>query len=288
MPAAAAEPLEVFLGSKSITADIGQHWAMITAIPVDSLRNPVEAGTSVEFDLFRPDGSVQKKSTQTSNLVAYEKIYSGSKVGKTIVGSKSGSAVGQEKVLLEEPGYPVKFSIKPVKVYPYADSRQFFTVESSEITDEFGNKVADGTLITYAIRDADGSQRQLTAYSIDGRAKLAVKNPEVVGSLYIVGTVFGDAGSNTLNVNFKQLISEITIKFDAKNQQLIVGPLVGPLGQYVPDGSEVKVEFRPIGLKKTAVVIEGKAKIKTSELPKGVYDITFKFGGVEKTIKFRK
>lgn len=288
LPTFAAEPLEVYLGSKSITADGGRHWAMITAIPVDSLQNPVAAETSVEFDFFRPDGSVQKKSTQTSNLVAYEKIYSGSKVGKTIVGSKTGSAVGQEKVLLEEPGYPTNFSIMAVKVYPYADSRQFFVVESSEITDEFGNKVADGTLVIYTIRDADGSQRQLTAYSIDGRANLVVQNPDLAGDLSIIGRVFGNVNSNDLSVNFKRVITDLPVQFDSKNQQLIIGTLIGPLGQYVADGSEVNVEFQPGGLTKTAVILEGKAKASTKELKKGTYTITFKFGGMEKTIKFRK
>jgi hypothetical protein len=287
-PLTPAEPLEVYLGSKSITADGGRHWAMITAIPVDSLQNPVMADTPVEFDFYRPNGNREAKLNQTAHMVAYEKIYSGLKVGKTIVGSKAGQAIGQEKMLLEEPGYPANFSIKSVRVYPFADSRQFFMVESSDIMDEFGNKVADGTLVNFRIVDSNGLQRQLTAYSIDGRVNLVVQNPESSGNMVITGAIFGNISSNELNVNFRQVVTELPVRFDESNQQLIIGPLVGPLGQYVADGSEVKVEFQPSVQRKLAVIINGSAKVSTKELPKGLYTISFKFGGLEKTIKFRK
>jgi hypothetical protein len=41
------EPLETFLGSKSIIADGGEHWSMITAIPTDKFINPVNENSVV-------------------------------------------------------------------------------------------------------------------------------------------------------------------------------------------------------------------------------------------------
>lgn len=282
------EPLETYLGSKSITADNGKHWAMITAIPVDKFKNAVANKTSVTFDLYRPNGEKQIVETQTENLVAYHKIVSGSKTGKTIVGSKVGNSGGQEKMLLEEAGYPENFEIKVFNKYKYADNRQFFKVETSIITDKFGNQVADGTLVNFLVIDANNEQRQLTAYTIEGIARLNILNPILEGNITIKASIYGDVFSNELSVFFEKLIDELPINYQKKQNRISIGPLVGPLGQYVPDGSEVKIVISPTDNYVDAVVVNGYANLDVSDLKTGLYDIAISFGGLRKTIKFKR
>jgi hypothetical protein len=287
-PLAAAEPLEMYLGSKSITADGGIHWSMITAVPVDSLTNPVQSGTSVLFDLYRPNGEQKLIETSTEHLVAFHKIYSGFKTGKTIVGGRVNKALGQEKSLMEEPGYPTDFVIKSAGFYPYADNRQFSKIETSVITDKFGNKVADGTLINFLVTDVLSLKRRLNAYTIDGVAILNLQNPILPGEIVINAFVFSDVISNEIRLNFKETIKEIPVKFDRGKQVLIIGPLLGPLEQYIPDGSEIVVKIKPINKNFSVVLLNGYTKIKTADLPNGLYEIEMSFGGIKRNIKFRK
>jgi hypothetical protein len=100
--------------------------------------------------------------------------------------------------------------------------------------------------------------------------------------------VFSDVISNEIRLNFKETIKEIPVKFDRGKQVLIIGPLLGPLEQYIPDGSEIVVKIKPINKNFSVVLLNGYTKIKTADLPNGLYEIEMSFGGIKRNIKFRK
>ena len=283
-PLASAEPLETYLGAKSILAD-KEHWAMIVAIPVDKYKNAVAENTKVEYQFHRPNESQETYQEATKHLVSYKKIEAQTKTGKTIVGVKAGNAIGKEKELLEVAGYPTSFSIYAAETYLYADARQYFKLQTSALKDKFGNVVADGTLVSFTIKDTDATLRQLTAYTLNGVAELLVQNPSLAGNLGIVASIYGDVQSNRLTLNFRKSLENFEIQFKKDKKQLIVGPLMGALGQYMPDGAEVEFIFPKAKKSLKAVVNDGYAKLDLADESLKDLTIMIRFGGIEKLFK---
>ena len=285
LPLVSAEPLEVYVGSKSIPADGGVHWAMVTSIPADKFHNLTNDNTPVVFQMHRPNESQQISEVATQNGVAYHKIYSQTKVGKTIIGTLAMAAVGKEKELLEVPNTPISFQITADQKYLFADARQFFKVRTEKIKDAFGNTIADGTLVTFKIVDIGKAIRILTAYTIGGVAELAVQNPSLEGSIELIAMVYGNIKSNKLAFYFKKSVDDFEAVYQAKEQSLKVGPLIGPLNQYVADGAEVEVEIRPKRHLRKGAVKNGYALVDISDLPTGKYELNIRFGGIQKEFK---
>lgn len=282
-----AEPLEAFIGSKSIEADNGGHWAMILAIPADTFENLTADKTPVNFSLHRPDESFEKVNKLTEHGVAYHKIYSKSKVGKTIIGVTAGAATAKEKELLEMPGFPVDFQIFSEKVYSYADKRQNFHLKTSVIKDKYGNIVADGTLLNIDVTDSDNSKRILTSYTMDGVAELDIQNPALAGEILVNASIYGDAKSNELVLRFKKYLEKLPAKFSKDEKSVIVGPLIGPLKQYMSDGAEIEMYIENLGQTKIGVVKNGYAKIDLTDMQAGTYTGQVSSGGLKTKINFK-
>ncbi|WP_341227099.1 hypothetical protein [uncultured Arcticibacterium sp.] len=282
-----AEPLEAFVGSKSIEADNGEHWAMILAIPTDTFDNLTADKTPVNFSLHRPDERVEKLNKNTEHGVAYHKIYSKSKVGKTIIGVRAGAATAKEKELLEMPGFPVNFNIYAERVYSFADKRQNFHLKTSVIKDKYGNIVADGTLLNIDVTDSDNSKRILTSYTMDGVAELDIQNPSLAGKILINGSIYGDAKSNELELSFKKYLAKLPVRFSAEEKAVIVGPLVGPLKQYMSDGAEIEMYIESLDMLKIGVVKNGYAKIDLTDMKAGNYKGLVSSGGLESEVDIK-
>jgi len=281
------EPLETFLGSKSIIADGGEHWSMITAIPTDKFINPVSENTPVNFGFYRPNGTTEAYDIPTKHLVSYKKIYSQQKVGKTIVSIKAANAAGKEKELLEIPGYPTSFNIENDELYLYADARQYFKLKTAIIKDKFDNIVSDGTLVSINIKDTDGSNRQLTSYTIGGIAILMIQNPIKAGTMQISANIYGDVESNQLNIQFQEAIKDFKVSFNKQTKELKIGPLIGSMGQYIADGAEVEVILNPGQEHFTTLVIDGYAKLNFKEEQHPIGEMTIRFAGIEKHINIQ-
>jgi hypothetical protein len=281
------EPLETFLGSKSIIADGGEHWSMITAIPTDKFINPVYENTQVHFGFKRPNGTSEAYDIPTKHSVSFKKIYSQQKVGKTIMSIKAANAAGKEKELLEIPGYPTSFIIESDELYLYADARQYFKLKTGIIKDKFENVVSNGTLVSININDTDGSYRQLTSYTIGGIARLMIQNPKIAGTMQISANIYGDVESNQLNIQFQETIKDFKISYNKQTEVLKIGPLIGTMGQYIADGAEVEVILNPRQENLKALVIEGYAKLNLKQEQHPIGEMTIKFAGIEKRINIQ-
>jgi hypothetical protein len=283
-PLQAFEPLQTFLGSKSIIADGGEHWSMITAIPTDKFFNPVNENTLVNFSFYRPSGTTEAYDIPTKHLVSYKKIYSQQKVGKTIVSIKAANAAGKEKELLEIPGYPTSFNIENDELYFYADARQYFKLKTSIIKDKFENIVSDGTLVYINIKDPDSSNRQLTSYTIGGIARLMIQNPIKAGTMQISANIYGNVESNQINIQFQEAIKDFKVSYNKHTEELKIGPLIGSMSQYIADGAEVEVILSPRQEHFTVLVNDGYAKLNIKQEQHPIDKITIRFAGIEKHI----
>ncbi|AWV99105.1 hypothetical protein [Arcticibacterium luteifluviistationis] len=282
-----AEPLEAFIGSKSIEADNGVHWAMISAIPADTFNNLTADKTPVNFSLYRPDETFSSFEKEAKHGVAYHKIYSKSKVGKTIIGVTAGAATAKEKELSEMPGFPVNFKIYSERVYSYADKRQNFRLKTSVIKDRYGNIVADGTLLNIDVTDSDQSKRILTSYTMDGVAELDIQNPPLAGKISVNASIYGDAKSNSIELSFKKYLKKLPVRFSAEQKAVIVGPLIGPLKQYMSDGAEIEMYMEGLDQIKIGVVKNGYATIDLSKLKAGIYKGLVSSGGLETKVDIK-
>ncbi|MFT7248381.1 MAG: hypothetical protein ACI8UX_002131 [Psychromonas sp.] len=281
-PFPVAEPLESYIGSKSIEADGGQSWSMITAIPQDNYFNFAENGTSVIFNYAKPTGAFVRKNVKTGYGVAYDILYSGRKIGKTKIGAIVGEISGKEKELIEIAGAPVDFLIETKVVYPTADSRQNFLVKTEILKDRFKNTVADGTLVNFYIKDVEGDQRKVSAYTLDGIAKLKLRNPTLAGQLSIQAEVGNTAVSKKIVLSFKKFITKLPLLCDGAS--LKVGPLIGSLNQYVSDGSEVELTIYPDNFYRILPVKDGYASFDFINIPNGLKRFEVRFGGISKTL----
>jgi hypothetical protein len=281
-PNKVSEPLESYIGSKSIEADGGKSWAMITAIPQDSFFNLAPTGTKVVFNYAKPDGSFYHKTSKTAFGVAFDRINSGYKIGKTKIGVNSEGISGKEKELIEIAGAPVDFRIETQIVYPTADSRQNFTLQTGILKDKFGNIVANGTLVNFYVEDVEGDQRKVSAYTFDGRAKVDLRNPNLEGKIAIQAEVGNTAMSNKLSLNFKRFIKDLPVSCDSS--KVMIGPLVGALNQYVSDGSEVEITILPENFNRVMPVKDGYAFLYFEDITKGDKEFIIKFGGISTSI----
>lgn len=270
-----AAPLAVYLGSKSIVAD-GRHWAMVTAIPTDTLTNPASDQSPVRFRFLRPNGQQQERQAPVRHLVAYQRIDAQTQTGKTIVGVQVGEVKGKEKELLEVPDYPVAFTIGTTTYTPLADGRQTFRIRTSVLADRNGNVVAEGTLVLFRCTDPEGSVRLMKGYTLRGEAEIVVENPPRSGQLLVQASVFGSARSNVLALTFPANLSPIPVHVEPN--QLRIGPLAENLGQLLPDGTAVIIRVDDQSVYTTELV-SGYALLDRRTIGAGLHQIRISVGG---------
>ncbi|MFD2574382.1 hypothetical protein ACFSUS_27350 [Spirosoma soli] len=276
-PQQPAQPLDLYLGAKSIIAD-GWHWSMITAIPSDSLGNPAPVETPVQFRFLRPNGHRNDLTSATHHLVAYQRITAQTNTGKTIVGVRAGNVSGKEKELLEVPGFPVNFKIEASNYTPLADQRQGFRILTNVLVDQHNNVVSDGTLVQFRCVDPDGSIRLIKGYTLRGGAEVALENPGYAGSMQVSASVYGAGRSNVLTLRFPENLKSVPVQIDQKRHRLRIGPLTESLDQLVPNGTMVTVQIDdrdPVSIE----VVGGYAEADLMGIPPGPHSVELTVSG---------
>lgn len=273
VPSTAAEPMDTYLGSKSVVAD-GKDWAMITAIPTDKYGNLLKNNTPVNFDLLSATNQREHKVSDTKHGVAFQKIYAETTSGKTFVGVSIDSVNSREKELLQVADFPTNFTIQAEKNSLYADARQTFKIKTSLLKDQYENIVSEGTMVVFQIKDANNTTRMFNAYTINGVAEFHLQNPISWGNLQVVASVFGGGKSNNLSIPFQSAFKNIPIEFDVTTRKLRlkIGVLRGKLNQLLPNGIIVALSINEQKATTTEVV-NGYAIFDLTDLPAGKHDL---------------
>ena len=273
LPGVVAEPMDTYLGSKSVVAD-GKDWAMITAIPTDKYGNLLKEGTLVNFDLLTPTNTREHTVSTTKYGVAYQNIYAQKTSGKTFVGVSVDSVNSREKELLQVADFPSDFTIQAEKNSLYADARQTFKVKTSVLKDKNENIVSEGTMVIFQVKDANLSTRLFNAYTINGVAEIHLQNPTSLGDLQLIASVFGGGKSNKLLIPFQSAFQNIPVEFDntTRKLRLRIGVLRGKLNQLLPNGIIVAMSIDEQKTISTEVV-NGYAIFDLSDIPQGKHDL---------------
>lgn len=247
LPDEPVEPLTPLVGSRSIIAD-GNHWAMTVVIPFDQYGNPVAEGTPVEMRALHPGNYLIQYTPKVKHLLAWQRMYSRTTAGRTIITTKIDQIYGPESILTEIPGWPVPFTITADPPTLPADGFQLITLRTSIIHDQYDNILPDGTQITFIMTGADGRIRTIPAQIVDGVAETFIQTPLVSGDYQIQATILG-MKSEPLTIEFTAgpAIGRFPLDFELDNSAgavyITAGPIIGSLEQYVPDGTPVTFEI---------------------------------------------
>lgn len=294
-PGTPADPITPQVGPRSVVAD-GKHWSMVAAIPFDDYGNPVEDGTPVEVRVLHPDGALDRQIIAVTHLVAWQRLPSSTRAGRTTVSVTTQGAHGPDATFVEAPGWPVPFDLSASPADAPADGRQLVTLRTDIIRDAFGNPMLDGTLVTFVI-DIPGSQpRFIPAYTIDGAAEGQLQAPDAPGEVAVRATLYG-VESRPLTIAFAPGPAvgsfPVVAQVNARDGVVTVaaGPLLGPLDQFVPDGTLVR--FRIVGPDGAARQVDGLAEqgrarieLRQAQLDAGAYTVEATAGSGRGTTTF--
>jgi hypothetical protein len=295
LPGPPADAVTPLVGPRSIVAD-GQHQTMTVAVPFDDYGNPVAEGTPVEFRALHPGERLERQTGVVSHLVAWRRIVSGTRAGRTTVTAIARDAHGPDATYTEVPSWPAPFDLSASPADVPADGRQLVTLRTDVIRDRFGSAMLDGTLVTF-VADLPGSEpRFIPAYTIDGAAEAQLQAPSAPATVTVRATLYG-VESRPLRIAFAPGPAvgsfPMAAQVNARDGFVVItaGPLLGALGQFVPDGTPV--QFRLTGPGGAVRAIPGQAEkgrarteLRLAELTPGAYAVEMTVGAGRGTTAF--
>lgn len=233
-PKTAVDRMETYLGNPVISVG-GSNYTSMVVIPTDDLDNPLNSGTPVLFKQQFLTNQIKSK-VKTNNYIAYKKIFSPDKRGRMLLSSESFDTNSKEYTVDILPGNATNFSITAERNHDYADGNQITSFITSVIKDRHGNRVSDGTHITFFIRTKEQDVLKTSANTIHGIATAKMIHPEQEDYWNVQAVIPGIAKSNTLAIKYKRVIKDFDVQFTNNNQLLTVGPLTSFMDQMIPDG----------------------------------------------------
>lgn len=291
IPKTKVHSMETYLGPPSIEAG-GNDFTMLVVIPTDSLDNPLKPQTPVlvKYQFLATETTTEIKTDQ---LIAFKNIYSPNTSGRMIMSSESYGENSKEYNVNIVPAIPTNFTITAKRNHAYADGNQITSIITSIIKDSLGNIVSDGTYVDFFIRNKKQAILKTSGTTVQGIATAKMIHPDQEANWKVKAYIKGVSESNTITINYTQVITDFNVLFSKDNRTITVGPLTSFLKQMIPDGLHVNL-----------IVLKGKKEIgtitKTSKdgfvkfnLKPGIYknrtyNFEIKAAGITKKIQSKK
>ena len=164
---------------------------------------------------------------------------------------------------------------------------------TSPITDRFGNTVNDGTLVNFIVKNKRGELLKSTGTTLAGIATANRLHPNEEEEWEVNAYITGEAKSNGLQLNFKSAIKDFEVKLSKNNRKIIVGPILGFMGQLVPEG--LVIELKIYNINGDFIEAEqthsrsgmGSFELEKGFYPRGDYQITVECAGVKKEMRLK-
>lgn len=295
-------PLVTLVGPKTVTVDQNE-WTHAAVIPYDQYLNPVADGTPFLVRASRPNGSDEALTATTNHLIAWRRIFPTTTAGRTRVATQAASsdAFGPEAVFEEVPGDPVPFAIAASRstasdatpdAIP-ADGRQLVMLRTDDLFDRHGNKLADGTLVTFIVTEDNGTQRSLPSYTLDGVAELPIQASTLAGE----ATVYAVAAATVSDPLTLQFVRDrvrvpVEVALDGDVLTVVAGPILGELDEFLPDGTAARLviaDAQGEALTQDAVIDDGfvSAEFRTASLAAGDYTLFVFVGEATGEVTFK-
>ncbi|MGB3775476.1 MAG: hypothetical protein WA951_09495, partial [Leeuwenhoekiella sp.] len=103
--------------------------------------------------------------------------------------------------------------------------------------------VSDGTFVEFIVENKEGMILKSSATTISGVATVKFLHPEQPEEWKLSANVTGMAKTPTILVDFRSVLEDFQIKLIRDANRIEVGPLESFLGQWVADGTTVRVEI---------------------------------------------
>lgn len=290
-PKAEVATMETYIGPPSIEAG-GTDYTMLVVIPTDSLDNPVPKNTLVNAK-HQFLNSEEKEDIFTNNLIAYRNINSKKESGRMLVSSESLGINSKEFTINVWSAIPTSFKISAKRPHNYADGNQVTTFVTSILKDKQNNVVSDGTFVTFFIKNETGNVLKTTGTTIEGVAQAKMIHPDFKDNWNVKAYVDGMAESNTISLDYKQVITDFDVDFKDNNRKITIGPLQSFMQQMIPDGLQVKLQIyknnRLIDtITKTSVNGYVAFNLKPAVFENGDYSFSIKTAGLDKEFNTKK
>ncbi|UAB86101.1 hypothetical protein INR75_08930 [Zunongwangia sp. SCSIO 43204] len=233
--------IESYFGPRSIQAG-DRDYSMLVVVPMDAMDNPLPDSTSVMLhkQFYEEIDSVE---IFTDKLMAWRNIMAYRKTGNINVSS---TVLGVNSIELTTNVFPsnaTDFQISSFRNHDFADGNQIAEFTTSEIKDEWGNTISDGTLVSFYIENEAGTMLTTRGSSIEGVATAKIIHPDHPDTWKIKGYVTGLAESNEIEISFRQALKDFEVEFSNGNRTIKIGPLQSFMQQLIPDGAVVKLHI---------------------------------------------
>lgn len=286
---------------RSIVAG-GADSSVLTVLATDPLGNPLAADTALQVWAHYPNvaPATAPIEIRTRHLLAWLRLPSQQHAGPLRIGVQAsnpqGMAYGPEQIVRIVPNTGQAFRLLPPAQSLLADGYSLVELVSEPVFDTYGNGLLDGTSGHALVTDADDTRRIIPLQVREGRVKFNLQTPAAAGEIRVQVFV-ADAKSEVLRLNFAPALAMASFSITPRlssNQlyvRLSIGPLLSYLGQFVPDGTPVRVVVaHPDGTttQHTAIAERGEAmlSLRSSTLAPGNYQFKAKLGGREAEASF--
>jgi hypothetical protein len=231
--------LETYLGPPSIEAG-NTDFTMLVVIATDNLDNPLKQNTEVVIQ-HQFLSSIKKERVFTTNLIAYQNIFSPLKSGRMILSTKCLGLNSKEYDVNILPAIGLNFEILSKRNHEYADGNQITTFYTSIIKDKNNNPVSDGTFVYFFIKNKKGNILKTSGTTLNGMADAQILHPEWEDNWKVKAYIIGISESNSIEIKFKKVIKKFAVIFSDNNRTVTVGPLKSFMDQMIPDGLQVNL-----------------------------------------------
>ncbi len=282
--------LETYLGPKNLEAGSAQK-SMLIAIPTDAYDNPLPNLTPVVVT-YNFKEQIITDTLFTSSLLAFKTIVPPTQTGQINWVAACQETTSNELFSQIYAASPVDFEIAYNQTHAFADGNQVIEWYTSVLKDVYGNTVSDGTLVSFEIKNRLDEYTKIYASTLNGVARAKAIHPEEPQTWTVQAQVANLAKSNPVQVYFKSAVSEIPVIYNAAQRSLKVGPILGYMGQKVPEGTRVSIRlmnaaevvFESMATTRNAMV---NVKFPANLYPLKEYALELKTLGAIKTLKIK-
>lgn len=277
--------METYIGPPTIEAG-GTDYTMLVVIPTDTLDNPLPENTPVTSS-YQFLATQKGKDIVTNNIIAYTNIYSEKKSGRLFISSECLETNSKEYTIDVLPAIPTDFTIQTERSHNYADGNQITSFTTSTLKDAHDNVVSDGTFVTFFITNKEGNVLKTSGTTVQGIAMSKMIHPDHKDQWSVKAYVQGMAESNTIAVDYQQVVKDVETAFAKANREIKVGPLQSFMGQMIPDGFQVSLEVYKDENLLTTYTQTSKSgyvsfDLKSAIFENGTYTMKIKTAGLEK------
>ena len=244
------------VGPRTIAAN-GADETLAVLLPTDRFGNQVADGTNTNIIWEQPGDVDSTASPLTEDGMAWAMIPSGEVAGLTMVRATAGDdAVRANAVRIDEvPGTVRDITLTASTTDALADGRSVVALHTDELTDRFGNTIADGTIAQFVF-DGPSGRGAVTGTVQNGAVHMELSAPTEPGRLVGHLDIHGVA-SNEITVDYRSAIAsfEARLEFIGEEAVLRIDNALDPSGAFVADGTQVSWGDQAASLRRGAAEI---------------------------------